>query len=95
MSSANPPAFYVDGQEDEESENEEDAVADPDGDVSDVAVDRPPQQAPPPQPRRRRYQRGPLAIHQRRTCVFASLGLQLAKTPFSALSKKGRPIGRG
>jgi hypothetical protein len=37
MSSANPPAFYDDGQEDEE-----DAVADPDGDVSDVAVDRPP-----------------------------------------------------
>jgi hypothetical protein len=42
---------------------------------------------------RRRYRRGPLAIHPRRTFAFADLGLQLEKTPFLTLSKRKRPIG--
>jgi hypothetical protein len=45
----------------------------------------------PPQPRRIRYQRGPLATHPRRTCVFAGLSLQLAKTPF-LVPRKGKGL---
>jgi hypothetical protein len=49
------------------------AIADLDGDVPEDATNT--AMAPIPRPRRRRYQRGPLVIHPRRTFAFAGLGL--------------------
>jgi hypothetical protein len=55
---------------------------------------QPPQRASPPRPRRGRYHKGPLDTHQRRTCAFAGLWLEVSQDAISSTKKKGKPYWR-
>jgi hypothetical protein len=95
VSSANYTTIYADGQGEDESEDDEDIEAARAPMFQNMWRWTPRPRAPPPWPRRRRYQRGPQVIDPMRMFAFADLGLQLANTPFLVSSKRARPTGGG
>jgi hypothetical protein len=83
---ANCTAFYADGQGEDESEDKD--TTDPDGDVPEDAMGI-------TAAKKKKVSKRTMGYTPKEDVCLPDLGLQLAKMPFPAPSKRARPIGRG